>query len=642
MSELKFSTELWGGVKTVYERWEEGHSTVTNLIKFFLQCGTIESEYAKRWEKLALKTTFQEKGTVGTGLDGLRDFIDALSKEHNKVFSTLQTDITSPLEVTKKNQSDDKSMLVKKITELDKNLEKGRQELQKSKQKYYKLALEYEMSCAELDRGEKDPAIKPKDLNKLRTNKQQLKQDSDLAHQGYKQQVNDFKSYQIKYEEQMKKHLEDFQDMEFKRIQKLKELLEIFVRSQEQLVASFQSSVAEVKKSIVAINDKKDIDTFVLTNKTNLIPEELVQYEVYQSQLDSNGFLIESPDQVDKSLKRKSLSSKSLVKSKISKADSKMDLNASKSPDSEKKDKKDKKPKSGPTSTTGSVISATVAEADKDSSPRKEDKKPEDKPKKDDISVDVKAVDGEVKVDAEVNDGSQTPKDKKRRKKRDGDSEKKDENGEAKAGEEKTGETKHEEPKDGEVKVDVSADVSEKTKEERREEREKRRKEKKEREEKEEKKDVKDAPQADQPKEAKKEHGYKHIMIGSKVRAMFDYAAADDTELSFKADDFINVVKNDGSIPDWLTGELNGKVGLFPANYIEAGRFCVVLFEFVAENEDELTIQVGEEIFVDSENEGWLHGTNKEGKSGLFPANYVQDASKEIDPLSPRPEPTPK
>lgn len=83
-----------------------------------------------------------------------------------------------------------------------------------------------------------------------------------------------------------------------------------------------------------------------------------------------------------------------------------------------------------------------------------------------------------------------------------------------------------------------------------------------------------------------------YYRVGSKVRAMFDYAAADDTELSFKADDFINVVKNDGSIPDWLTGELNGKVGLFPANYIEAGRFCVVLFEFVAENEDELTIQV--------------------------------------------------
>lgn len=55
-----------------------------------------------------------------------------------------------------------------------------------------------------------------------------------------------------------------------------------------------------------------------------------------------------------------------------------------------------------------------------------------------------------------------------------------------------------------------------------------------------------------------------------------------------------------------------------------------------------LIFKVGEEIFVDSENEGWLHGTNKEGKSGLFPANYVQDASKEVDITSPRPDVTPK
>jgi hypothetical protein len=83
----------------------------------------------------------------------------------------------------------------------------------------------------------------------------------------------------------MKKHLEDFQDMEFKRIQKLKELLEVFVRSQEQLASAFQANVAEVKKAINGVNDKKDIDTFVLKNKTNLVPEELVSYEAYQSQV---------------------------------------------------------------------------------------------------------------------------------------------------------------------------------------------------------------------------------------------------------------------------------------------------------------------------------------------------------------------
>jgi len=98
-----------------------------------LQCGTIECEYAKKWEKLATKTAFQEKGyvitarktsiksviygfysgysTVRTGLDGLHDFVDVLSKEHGKVFTVLQADITAPLEVTKKNQADDKNMV---------------------------------------------------------------------------------------------------------------------------------------------------------------------------------------------------------------------------------------------------------------------------------------------------------------------------------------------------------------------------------------------------------------------------------------------------------------------------------------------------------------------------------------------------
>lgn len=210
---------------------------------------------------------------------------------------------------------------------------------------------------------------------------------------------------------------------------------------------------------------------------------------------------------MDKSLKRKSLSSKSLVKGKISKVDSKMELNATKNPEpKDKKDKKDK-PKSGPNTSTGIVIP-------EESSPRKEEKKPEDKPKSD-VTVDIKAVEGEVKVDAavEVNDGSQTPKDKKRRKKRDGD-EKKDENGEAKAGDEKTGEVKHDEHHDGQVAVEGSPDAAaEKTKEERREEREKRRKEKREREEKEEKKDGKEPQlETEKPKDApKKEHGYNHI-----------------------------------------------------------------------------------------------------------------------------------
>jgi hypothetical protein len=47
---------------------------------------------------------------------------------------------------------------------------------------------------------------------------------------------------------------------------------------------------------------------------------------------------------------------------------------------------------------------------------------------------------------------------------------------------------------------------------------------------------------------------------------MYNFDAADETELSFKFDDIIVVWKQHG---DWWEGEINGRRGLVPANYVE-------------------------------------------------------------------------
>ena len=50
------------------------------------------------------------------------------------------------------------------------------------------------------------------------------------------------------------------------------------------------------------------------------------------------------------------------------------------------------------------------------------------------------------------------------------------------------------------------------------------------------------------------------------VVALFDYAAQNDDELSFHKDSVINVISKDEA--SWWKGELNGQMGMFPANYI--------------------------------------------------------------------------
>ena len=51
-----------------------------------------------------------------------------------------------------------------------------------------------------------------------------------------------------------------------------------------------------------------------------------------------------------------------------------------------------------------------------------------------------------------------------------------------------------------------------------------------------------------------------------RVVALFAYTAQDSDELSFKKDDMITIVERVD--PDWWKGELDGRSGLFPANYI--------------------------------------------------------------------------
>uniref|UniRef100_A0A8C6PFK3 Osteoclast-stimulating factor 1 n=1 Tax=Nothobranchius furzeri TaxID=105023 RepID=A0A8C6PFK3_NOTFU len=153
-----------------------------------------------------------------------------------------------------------------------------------------------------------------------------------------------------------------------------------------------------------------------------------------------------------------------------------------------------------------------------------------------------------------------------------------------------------------------------------------------------------------------------------------------------------DVIKNVRCLVDedgWMEGELNGKRGVFPDNFVKevkketktepnptaapskrksgnvanlvnrmstilpTGGFqpvppaasnkpkkrrCKVLFDYQPFNEDELELKVGDVVdIVEEVEEGWWSGSLK-GKSGLFPSNFVEEleiAGEEAEPNSP-------
>ncbi|NXF03686.1 CD2AP protein, partial [Smithornis capensis] len=163
----------------------------------------------------------------------------------------------------------------------------------------------------------------------------------------------------------------------------------------------------------------------------------------------------------------------------------------------------------------------------------------------------------------------------------------------------------------------------------------------------------------------------------------YDYDAVHDDELTIRVGEIIRNVKKLEE-EGWLEGELNGKRGMFPDNFVKevkkdvepkddavplrreksgnvaslvqrmssyglpAGGFqphppskgfkkrsrkrqCKVLFEYIPQNEDELELKLGDVIDITDEvEEGWWSGTLN-GRTGLFPSNFVKELESTDD-----------
>ncbi|GFO47281.1 Sh3 domain-containing kinase-binding protein 1-like [Plakobranchus ocellatus] len=143
----------------------------------------------------------------------------------------------------------------------------------------------------------------------------------------------------------------------------------------------------------------------------------------------------------------------------------------------------------------------------------------------------------------------------------------------------------------------------------------------------------------------------------------YEYIAEQEDELTLKVGDIITGVQT--AEGGWWEGELNGKKGMFPENFVklvkrrdkeekqkatqrksvrvlaekfkdgipmggappkkkEKKKLCKVLFEYKKENDDELDLAVGDLVeFHKQVEEGWWEGTLK-GKHGVFPSNFVE------------------
>jgi len=115
------------------------------------------------------------------------------------------------------------------------------------------------------------------------------------------------------------------------------------------------------------------------------------------------------------------------------------------------------------------------------------------------------------------------------------------------------------------------------------------------------------------------------------LKALFDYTCKEDNELSFKAGDLITVLqKFDG----WYMGELKGKVGLFPSNFVEtpkkaAPKKVKAFANYQAQEDNEISFKEDDIITIVEEfpDSAWCVGKLANGTTGMFPSNFTKEIS---------------
>jgi len=132
------------------------------------------------------------------------------------------------------------------------------------------------------------------------------------------------------------------------------------------------------------------------------------------------------------------------------------------------------------------------------------------------------------------------------------------------------------------------------------------------------------------------------------LKALFDFDASEVNELSFKENDIIALIEKPED-SDWWKGEMNGKQGLFPSNYVEIIKVEPVKvsmpvvptrpkvpaaqskakyranFDYEAQEANELSFKENDVITLVEKipDSDWWKG-ELNGVQGLFPSNFTE------------------
>ncbi|XP_062598138.1 protein kinase C and casein kinase substrate in neurons protein 1-like isoform X2 [Saccostrea cucullata] len=279
------------------KRIDNGKALCDSLRQLIKERSEIETSYAKNLTNWSRKwNDFLDKGneygTIQAGWRGLLQEADSLADLHNVVSENLITKDYASIKMWQKENYHKSMMHFKETKELEEGFKKAQKPWEKKYTKVMQSRKDYHAAC----RAEKstanqennargDSAVSPDQLKKIQEKLRKCQQDVEATRDKYEASLNDLNSYNAKYIEDMNEVFQKCQDFEKSRIEFFKKtMFEIHQHLDLSVEPKFSQVYSNLHSTIGQIDPDKDLRWWS-TNHGADMPMNWPTFEEYSPEL---------------------------------------------------------------------------------------------------------------------------------------------------------------------------------------------------------------------------------------------------------------------------------------------------------------------------------------------------------------------
>lgn len=269
-------SDLWDKFPEVIEKLKRTRSGMKDLHTMFKSHCDAHKEIAKVYSKSKLDSSGM--GQFTDAFVKMSEFADTHSNVNASLSQSTQTDLVKELERLRKELSAEIKRAVKEEKKLRADLSSADSAAKSAKEKDKKEKMIYEKLQIQLIKADN---LTPSRINKLQKSVHSAERSQKKAEDDYRIAVEKLHETDTAFYSQLRDLMVHLEELDKRLMQNMKMILDKYAQMQQDVANQIIQGTDILQNAFERINVERDIQDFVMINKTNAVPPEPLTFEPY-------------------------------------------------------------------------------------------------------------------------------------------------------------------------------------------------------------------------------------------------------------------------------------------------------------------------------------------------------------------------